>query len=84
VLVFHVLGEGHDPASPLGWLAGLLASLTASVTGIVAVRVAMALSDGAGLGSIPSAAGVASMVTSANRSMGLLVAAVLWLDARPN
>jgi diguanylate cyclase (GGDEF)-like protein len=82
VLVFHALDQGHDPTSPLGWMAGLLASLTASVTGIVAVRAAMALSEGDGdLTAIPTAASLAGMATSANCSMGLLVAAVLQLDA---
>ncbi|HET6794367.1 MAG TPA: hypothetical protein VFH45_08005, partial [Acidimicrobiales bacterium] len=81
-LVFHTVVAGHDPVSPIGWIAALLAAVTCAGVAIASIVIAIVLSEG----HIPSrraaqtfALGLAATFTTSN----LGVVAVLLLASTP-
>jgi diguanylate cyclase (GGDEF)-like protein len=80
VALFTALGGGSGPLSPTGWAAALVATLVTSTLAVVLILVAISLSEGRPqFRELPQAAGLASVITAANTTLGLAAAAILWI-----
>ena len=83
VLIFHALADMSHPPATGEWAAAFVATLVTTVVGVVAVFVAISLSEGAlQHQEFPRALGLGVLVTTTNTSLALVGATVAWTDAR--
>ncbi|MEY2434942.1 MAG: hypothetical protein QOC92_4667 [Acidimicrobiaceae bacterium] len=83
VLIFRSLADLSHAPSPTEWAATFVATLVTTVFGVIAVFLAISLSEGAlQRHEFPRALGLGVLVTITNTSLALVGATVAWTDQR--
>jgi signal transduction histidine kinase len=80
-LIFHTLVAHGDPLGRVGWVAVFLSTVAASSLGVLAIFIAISLSEGKlQLRQGPQALGMALGITVTNTSLALIAVMILWRD----
>jgi signal transduction histidine kinase len=81
ILIFRTLIAHGDPLGRTGWVAVFLSTIAASALGVLAIFIAISLSEGEiRLHQRPQAVAMAMGITVTNTSLALIGVMILWRD----